>query len=158
MSRRRRHCAHPGCRARAMRGLRFCWEHRTDQADQVGSTRAIAPAAVPLDDARTVNATPRSAQAASRPPVPLDKRVARELGGREPVESLTMEIEALRDILARLQREEVDPERLASSVPRIVDAVVRAIRTQRTLAAGRNDESSGKVVEILSDMGLGGKR
>ena len=37
-------------------------------------------------------------------------------------------------MLARVLAEEEDPACLATSIPRIVDAVVRAVRAQRTLS------------------------
>jgi hypothetical protein len=64
----------------------------------------------------------------------FDQRVAGVIARAGSEGSLTGEIGALRLVLARILAEEEDPARLATSIPRIVDAVVRAVRAQQTLS------------------------
>ncbi len=71
-------------------------------------------------------------------------------------ESLSEEIGALRLVLARLLVEEEDPARLATSIPRVVDAVVRAIRTQRAISGDTAEGLTSAVTQVLIDLGLGG--
>jgi hypothetical protein len=84
----------------------------------------------------------------------LEQAVA---GGRERERaSLAEEIEALRLVLARLLAEEDDPARLASSIPRIVDTVVRALRTQRTLDGTLAEGLTEAMTQLLVELGLDG--
>jgi hypothetical protein len=69
-------------------------------------------------------------------------------------ESLDQEIESLRLVLARLLAEEADPARLATSIPRVVDAVVRAIRAQRTLNGALAEGFTEALTQVLLELGL----
>jgi hypothetical protein len=57
-------------------------------------------------------------------------------------------------VLARVLAEEEDPARLATSIPRIVDAVVRAVRAQRTVSGAMADDLTEELTQILLEMGL----
>lgn len=71
--------------------------------------------------------------------------------------SLTEEIAALRIVLARLLAEEDDPGRLATSIPRVVDAVVRAVRAQRAIGGTAAEDLTSAVTQVLIELGLGGE-
>jgi len=86
----------------------------------------------------------------------IEQRVTELLTQPGTEESLAEEIGALRLVLARVLAEEDDPARLAASIPRIVDAVVRAVRTQRTLAAGTAEGLTAAMTQVLLELGLGG--
>ena len=73
-------------------------------------------------------------------------------------ESLAEEIGALRLVLARLLADEEDAARLASSIPRIVDTTVRAIRTQRTLSGTLAESLTEALTQLLIELGLGEER
>lgn len=133
-----RHCARPGCRAWAMRGREYCRAHEPTR-DRAGPAAESAP---PLSPAfREL----------------IEQRVSELLAQPGYEESLAEEIGALRLVLARVLAEEDDPARLAASIPRIVDAVVRAVRTQRTLAAGTAEGLTAAMTQVLLELGLGGE-
>jgi len=69
-------------------------------------------------------------------------------------ESLSEEISALRIVLARLLAEEEDAARLASSIPRVVDAVVRAVRAQRSMSGALAEGLTQAVTQVLIELGL----
>jgi hypothetical protein len=69
-------------------------------------------------------------------------------------ESLSEEISALRIVLARLLAEEEDAARLASSIPRVVDAVVRAVRAQRSISGAMAEGLTQAVTQVLIELGL----
>jgi hypothetical protein len=69
-------------------------------------------------------------------------------------ESLSEEISALRIVLARLLAEEDDAARLASSIPRVVDAVVRAVRAQRSISGALAEGLTQAVTQVLIELGL----
>ncbi|MDI3340850.1 MAG: hypothetical protein QJR03_09985 [Sphaerobacter sp.] len=87
----------------------------------------------------------------------IERRVTELLTQSGQEGSLTEEISALRLVLARVLAEEENPVRLAASIPRIVDAVVRAVRTQRTLAAETAAGLTEAVTQVLLELGLGGE-
>jgi len=134
---RGRPCARPGCRAWAMRGRDYCWAHDPTRI-RAGPAAQNAPVLAP--GVREL----------------IEQRVAELLAQSGTEESLAEEISALRLVLARVLAEEDDPARLAASIPRIVDAVVRAVRTQRTLAAGTAEGLTAAMTQVLLELGLGG--
>lgn len=74
--------------------------------------------------------------------------------GREG--SLAEEIGALRAVLAQLLATGgADADALSQSVPRVVNAIVRAQRTQRLLAGDTAGDLSEIMTRILAEMGLG---
>lgn len=141
----RRHCEHPGCRAWAKRGQTLCYAHFTQRARQRQANAADTPTAE-LDGARAA-LDQRIEEAVSR--FAAEANLERE--------TLSEEIGALRIVLARLLAEEDDPARLATSIPRVVDAVVRAVRAQHALTGEMAEGLSGAVTQILVELGLGGE-
>ncbi len=55
----------------------------------------------------------------------------------------------------RVLAEEDDPERLATSIPRIVDTVVRAVRAQRALSGVMAEHLTEALTQVLIELGLG---
>ena len=69
-------------------------------------------------------------------------------------ESLAEEIGALRAVLARLLATDgADAGRLSQSVPRVVNAIVRALRAQRLLAGETAGDLNEMLTRILADLG-----
>lgn len=124
-----RRCSYPGCRAWAMRGHDRCRAHR-------GGARE-PPVREDVLRAR------------------VEERVAAVLGQAGGAGSLAEEIGALRLVLARVLAEEDDPARLARSIPRIVDAVVRAVRAQRALSGAQAEGLTEALTQVLLELGLG---
>jgi hypothetical protein len=83
-------------------------------------------------------------------------RFATEAGLEQ--ESLSEEIGALRIVLARLLAEEDDPARLATSIPRVVDTVVRARRAERSISGARAESLTQAVTQVLIELGLDEQR
>ena len=114
-----RRCERPGCRAWAMRGQEFCRAHvrlediELEAGPDVGMGPAQERAYRELVEQRITTAL---------------ERVSSDRGSRD---ALAEEINALRLVLARLLAEEENPARLATSIPRVVDSVIRAQRAQR---------------------------
>jgi hypothetical protein len=85
-------------------------------------------------------------------PPELQQLIAEQ--GREG--SLAEEIGALRVVLAQLLATGgADAVALSQSVPRVVNAIVRAQRTQRLLAGESAGDLNEMMTRILADMGLG---
>ncbi len=135
---RGRRCEFPGCRAWAMREERLCRAHLP---------RHFAPPSDERHPSRERSEIERRVDA-------IVSRVASETGLER--ESLADEIGALRVVLARLLTEEEDATRLATSIPRVVDAVVRAVRAQRAISGEVAESLTGAVTQVLMDLGLGG--
>jgi hypothetical protein len=140
-----RRCEYPGCRAWAVRGEGLCRAH-------LGRGRRSAITGKP-DDERL---SPRVRAVLEQR---IDEVVSRFVSDASlERESLTEEIGALRVVLARLLVEEDDPTRLALSIPRVVDAVVRAIRAQRSISGEMADSLTAAVTQVLIELGLDDSR
>lgn len=126
-----RRCARPGCRAWAMRGHEYCRAHRQGGREP------------PAIDAERLGAR-------------LEERVTAVLLQAGQALPLDDEISALRLVLARVLAAEDDPQRLAASIPRIVDAVVRAVRAQRALSGAQAEGLTEALTQVLLELGLGG--
>jgi hypothetical protein len=112
-----------------MRGGDYCWAHRPGEREP--------PAASEVLRAR------------------IEERVAAVLAQAGNPQPLTEEIGALRLVLARVLAEEDDPGRLASSIPRIVDTVVRAMRAQHALSGAMAEHLTEALTQVLLELGLG---
>lgn len=145
-------CTRPGCRAWAMRGSERCRAHhqaRLPAADQAGgpeSTEERRDRAAEAFQQRLERGTYRDL---------FDQRIAGVIARAGSEGSLKDEIGALRLVLARVLAEEEDPARLATSIPRIVDAVVRAVRAQRTLSGTMAEDLTEVLTQVLIELGLG---
>lgn len=130
-----RACRRAGCRAWAMRGGEFCRSHQTvlDRAvdRQNGATDELF--------------SRRIASMLLRSGVPDQDRAP----------PLDDEIGALRLVLVRVLETEEDPRRLATSIPRIVDALVRATRAQRQAQGDQAEGLTEALTQVLLELGLG---
>ncbi len=145
---RGRPCARPGCRAWAMRGAEQCRAHQptANQASPPGSAGERRDRAAELFQQRLERGSYRDL---------FDQRIAGVIARAGSEGSLNDEIGALRLVLARVLAEEEDPARLATSIPRIVDAVVRAVRAQRTLSGSMAEDLTEALTQMLIELGLG---
>ncbi len=120
---------------------------------------AIARKEVPVDDVSHELATEQEevsrrevALALAALPPELRAWIA-EQGRRE---SLDEEIGALRAVLARLLATDgADVGGLSQSVPRVVNAIVRALRVQRLLAGETAGDLNEMLTRILANLGSG---
>lgn len=144
MGRVSRRCARPGCRAWAMRGQEYCRAHRglEDRAPPVE------------DDAREASEAFAARLASGRYRELFERQVAAVLAEAGQDVSLADEIGALRLAMAKVLAEEDDPARLAASISRIVDAVVRAVKAQRTLSGAMAEGLTEAMTAILIELGL----
>lgn len=130
-----RACQRAGCRAWAMRGGDFCRAHQTvlDRAvdGQNGTTDELV--------------SRRIASILLQAGVPDQDRAP----------PLDDEIGALRLVLARVLETEEDPRQLATSIPRIVDALVRATRVQRQVQGDQAEGLTEALTQVLIELGMG---
>ncbi len=85
----------------------------------------------------------------------IEERIAAALEQAGSAQPLAEEISALRLVLARVLAEQDDPERLATSIPRIVDTVVRAMRAQHALSGAMAEHLTEALTQVLVELGLG---
>lgn len=147
-------CAHPGCRAWAMRGASYCYAHRAmEQLDDVPGETAMGRLERSDSFARAV----RSGQA-DRLIEQAVQQVIRQAGTDG---SLQQEIGALRIVLQRVIAMDAldgDPTKTAATVARLVDSLVRAVKMQRALEGELADDLAGALTTVLIEMGLGDER
>jgi hypothetical protein len=130
-----RACQRAGCRAWAMRGGEFCRSHQT-----------VLDRAVDRQEGKTDELVSRRiASILLRAGVPDQDRAP----------PLDDEIGALRLVLAKVLETEEDPRRLATSIPRIVDALVRATRAQRLVQGDQAEGLTEALTQVLLELGLG---
>lgn len=138
-------CARPGCRARAMRGARYCYAHRHD--DAAGNTGRQARSEAFARTLRSGELHALVEQAV--------QQVIEETGAERSLEG---EIGALRLILNRviaLDALDGDPAATAATVARLVDSIVRAVKMQRALSGDLADDLADALTTVLIEMGLG---
>ena len=132
-----------------MHGETLCRAHLTAEERRSGRTSLV--------DTAPVDAVPRRRRPHFEQQIEeVVARFASEAGLEH--ESLSEEISALRIVLARLLAEEDDAARLATSIPRIVDAVVRAVRAQRSLSGAVAEGLTQAVTQVLIELGLDQQR
>jgi hypothetical protein len=130
-----RACQRARCRAWAMRGGEFCRAHQTVLDRAVHNQNGSADELI----------SRRIASILLRAGVPDQDRAP----------PLDDEIGALRLVLARVLETEEDPRRLATSIPRIVDALVRATRAQRQAQGDQAEGLTEALTQVLLELGLG---
>lgn len=100
---------------------------------------------------------PAPATVVHGPPAVLTSQALREaleVAGRG--DSLVEEVGALRVVLLRLLAERSDdPADLAATIPRVVNATVRALQARRALAGGVEGDLGATLAGVLREMGLG---
>ncbi len=138
-------CERTGCRAWAMRGQSLCYAHMSQRAGRSDTDEQDGAAIV----------SPRLQNVLEERIEELVSRYVADVGLER--ESLGEEISALRIVLARLLAEEHSPTRLATSIPRVVDAVVRAVRAERSMSGALAEGLTDAVTQVLLELGLGGE-
>lgn len=84
-----------------------------------------------------------------------DRALRRALEEAGRGDSLVEEVGALRVVLLRLLAESGDdPADLAATIPRVVNATVRALRARRALADDAGGDLAGALTRALAEMGL----
>lgn len=142
-------CRRPGCRNWAMRGRAYCWPHRADEGSEGRGEERVGE-----QDTGTGLGAGSSVETRHLFVRRVDAALSRLESTMAGPESLADEIGALRLVLARLLVAEEDPARLASSIPRIVDATVRAMRAQRTLSGALAESVTEALTQLLIELGL----
>lgn len=142
-------CARPGCRAWAMRGKVYCSSHRTDE-DQ------------PAPDGRAIRSNLFADLARAGKHDDLVERTIRVLVESSGGElSLAEEIGSLRLVLRRVMAIDgldSDPRDTAQTVARLANAIVYAVRAQRSISGQLADDLTGALTTILIEMGAGDER
>jgi hypothetical protein len=146
-------CARPGCRAWAMRDMRYCASHRRHELE-AGSD--------PAPDARRTRSDLFAEMARAGRHDELVERTIRKLvesGGGDL--SLSEEIGSLRLILRRVMAVDgldSDPKDTAQTVARLANAIVYAVQAQRAISGRLADDLTEALTTILIDMGMGGSQ
>lgn len=142
-----RRCARDGCRAWAMRGAAFCVAHR----DDLGGAQGAA------EDGPSRNERFVEQLQAGRFSELIDLTVQAALDVFAADHSLATEIGALRLMLRRVIVTELldgDPRETTLTLTRLVDAIIRALRMEQTLATRFEDELRAVVTRAFADHGL----
>ncbi|HEY8602224.1 MAG TPA: hypothetical protein VIL85_27610 [Thermomicrobiales bacterium] len=106
--------------------------------------------------ARAAGDEAEEAGSATLQPLTLPPELQRLIAEQGREGSLAEEIGALRVVLAQLLATGgADAAALSQSVPRVVNAIVRAQRTQRLLAGESAGDLNEMMTKILAEMGLG---
>ena len=142
-----RRCARSGCRAWAMRDASFCSAHRSDTA-----------ADTELPDARQDRAD-RFAELvrAGKHAGLIETALQAALTACASERRLATEIGALRLMLQRVVATDLldgDPRETTQTLTRLVDAIIRALRMEQTLAASFEDEFRAAVTRVFAEQGL----
>ena len=141
---RGRRCARSGCRAWAVRGTAYCRWHQGDAGFGGENPRGVVG---------------ESADGYGGLGPAIEERLADVLvmltGHGETGDLLDEAIAALRVVLAKVLAEEQDAGRLATSIPRIVDSVVRAVRARRAVSGAVAEDLTEALTQILIELGVG---
>jgi predicted HAD superfamily Cof-like phosphohydrolase len=138
-------CARPGCRAWAMRGAAFCRAHRDEEEGSARSRSERSEAFAKAVRAGDIHAL-------------IEQAVQQVISQAGADLSLEREIGALRIVLSRVIAMDAlhgDPAATAATVARLVDSIVRTVKTQRAISGDLADDLAGALTTILIEMGLG---
>ena len=161
MARAMRRCATEGCDARAVRGSPFCRLHMQAVLTAVGPPSAKGES----DDAA------RAAEGFYADALSAEERddIRRQLGSEQPSTEMgegpgtSGEVAVMRVLIRRVMQRigEDDPLRALPLVRQGVDAICRALRTQRVLTGEGADSLSAAFAvalrEIGEELGIGGQ-
>lgn len=124
---------------------------RRDTGATGGSSGSPRP-----DSGRPATAGAGDVSAPGACPTVSDLALRHEIEAAGRGDSLVEEVGALRVVLLRLLAERGDdPLDLAASIPRVVNATVRALQARRALAADKASDLTDTITTILQEMGLG---
>ena len=149
-------CAREGCRAWAMRGATTCRVHTAGTAGPrgVGAGDGVANEADEERERGAAECQSRLQQGDYRDL--LERTLAKmiEQAGREG--ALTEEIGALRVVMKKLLKRDIDKhaDELSVSIPRLVNAIVRALKTQRAISGQTAGDLTEALTRVLLEMGL----
>lgn len=142
-------CARAGCRAWAMRGATFCVAHRDDSYE-------LDPGVEAHDERRLRNERFAELVRAGKHVELIDEVLQAALAACASERSLATEIGALRLMLQRVAATELldgDPRETTLTMTRLVDAIIRALRMEQTLAASFEDELRAAVTRVFRERG-----
>lgn len=142
-----RRCARSGCRAWAMRGANYCSAHRSD---------AVVDQEFPDKRQERVDRFAELVRAGKHAGL-IDAALQAALDACAGERRLTIEIGALRLMLQRVVATELldgDPRETTQTLTRLVDAVIRALRMEQTLAASFETEFRAAVTRVFAEQGL----
>jgi len=134
----------PGCRARAKRGELFCSAHAQGALDTLSSEQAEADG-TPQAALHSFYASAFSAEELSE--------IARQL--ESPQRSTEMEVAVMRVMIRRVMERigEEDPLKALPLIRQGVDAICRALRTERVLSGEASDSLSAAFAVALREIG-----
>ncbi len=147
-----RRCARAGCRAWAMRGhgASFCVAHRDDAEDGV-------PGVEPPDERRQRSERFAELVRTGAHRDLIDATLQAALDACASERSLAIEIGALRLMLQRIVATDLldgDPREITQTMTRLVDAIIRALRMEQTLAASFEEDLRAAVTRVFAEKGL----
>ena len=134
-------CAREGCRAWAKRGAATCRVHTAGTTGPRGVAGTGDGVANEADEERERRA--------------MEFQSRLEQAGREG--ALTEEIGALRVVMKELLKRDIDEhaDELSVSIPRLVNATVRALKAQRAISGQTAGDLTEALTRVLLEMGLG---
>ena len=147
-------CAREGCRAWALRGGVTCRAHTV--APAADTSRATDPRGEAERAERAARVAEFERRIRSGGYQDLLERKVREVmeeAGREG--ALTDEIGALRIVMNKLLAEDKNAQRLSVSIPRVVNATVRALKAQHAISGDAASNLTEALTRVLIEMGLG---
>jgi hypothetical protein len=151
-------CAREGCRAWAMRGAATCRVHAvgtTGPRGVAGADDRVANEAGEERERRAHEFWSRLERGDYRDL--LERTLAKlvEQAGREG--ALTEEIGTLRVVLKTLLNTDLKEhaDELSVSIPRLVNAIVRALKAQRAISGQTAGDLTEALTRVLLEMGLG---
>lgn len=133
-----------------MRGASFCVAHRNDAGD-------LAEGEVLPDERRArIDRFTELVRAGQHGDL-IEAALQAALDACARERSLATEIGALRLMLQRVVATELldgDPRETTQTMTRLVDAIIRALRMEQTLAASFEDELRAAVTRVFAEQGL----
>jgi hypothetical protein len=145
-----RQCSHAGCRAWAMRGAAYCVAHRNDADERVPGE------GLPDERRERIDRFADLVRAGKHADL-IDAALQAAIDASSSERSLATEIGALRLMLQRVVATELldgDPRETSQTITRLVDAIIRALRMEQTLAASFEDDLRAAVTRVFAEQGL----
>ncbi len=151
-------CAREGCRAWAKRGAATCRVHTVGMPGPSGVAGAGTGVANEADAERERRAAEFQSWLEQGDYRDLLERTLAKLveqAGREG--ALTEEIGALRVVMKKLLNRDLEKhaDELSVSIPRLVNAIVRALKAQRAISGQTAGDLTEALTRVLLEMGLG---
>ncbi|HYI14266.1 MAG TPA: hypothetical protein VEX37_02670 [Thermomicrobiales bacterium] len=144
-----RRCARTGCRAWAMRGDTHCSAHRGKAGESEIDAGLLDERQERIDRFADLVRAGKHAEL-------IEVALQAALDACATERSLAIEIGALRLMLQRVVATELldgDPRETTQTMTRLVDAIIRALRMEQTLAASFEDELRAAVTRVFAEQG-----